>query len=88
MILETTAFRLVEDADQEAFLQADKRVQTDVAYHQRGLLRRTTARSAEGEWMVVVLWDSPDAVVDLFAAELSSYADAASVRAGRYETLD
>ena len=88
MILDTTAFRLADGADQEAFLQADKRVQTEVAYQQRGMLRRTTARSGDGEWLVTVLWDDAANATDLFAAELSPFADAATVRTARYETLD
>lgn len=61
-IIETMTFRLRSDADEADFLQADQRVQVAFAYQQPGLVRRTTARSGDGGWIVVDLWESaPDA---------------------------
>ena len=46
-VIETMTFRLAPGADEQAFLDADRRVQTDFAYRQPGLMRRTTAGDFE-----------------------------------------
>jgi hypothetical protein len=95
-MLEITAFRLVPGADEEAFLAADSRVQCAFAYRQPGLMRRTTARGADGAWIVLDLWRS-DADADAAAgrrhddeatAAFLSFVDPTTVRTGRYTTLD
>ena len=90
------SFRLVPGADEAAFLAADKRVQGEFAYHQPGLMRRTTARAPEGEWVIVDLWrsaedaDRCDAVwgQDLVTADFMTFVDAPTVRSSRYFELD
>jgi hypothetical protein len=57
-VLETLTFRLAPFAEEPAFLDADRRAQTDFAYQQGGLVRRTTARGEDGRWIVVQLWVS------------------------------
>ena len=92
-------FRLVDGADEAAFMAVDKRLQSDFAYQQPGLVRRTTARGSgdhAGEWIVIDLWRSAeDADVcaakwdqDALAQELMSFVDAASVEVRRYTDLD
>ncbi|HMC70919.1 MAG TPA: hypothetical protein VKJ07_17310 [Mycobacteriales bacterium] len=51
---------------------ADARMQTDFAYQQPGLARRTTARDRDGRWCVVTLWASYD---DATAAESAAESD-------------
>ncbi|MFP3902395.1 MAG: hypothetical protein ACLFXM_16180 [Acidimicrobiia bacterium] len=98
-VIETMTFRLVAGADEAAFLAADKRLQSEFAYQQPGLLRRTTARGLgdrAGEWIVVDLWGSADdaeAAADRWdddptARELMSFVDAATVEVRRYADLD
>lgn len=58
-MIEITRFRLLEGVDEAEFRAADARLQMEFAYQQPGLLRRTTARGADGEWVVVDLWRSP-----------------------------
>ena len=53
-------FRLAPGGDEAAFAEADRRLQQEFAYHQPGLLRRTTARGADGSWIVIDLWRSAD----------------------------
>lgn len=86
MIVDTLVFRLADGVDEATFLDADRRAQTDVYYQHPGCLRRTTARGADGEWLVTVLWESSDDDVPL--GELGGLLDPASVRRGRYSTLD
>ena len=43
-------------ADDATMRAADERMQTDFAYQQPGLARRTTARDDAGTWCVVTLW--------------------------------
>ena len=95
-VVELHTFRLAEAQGERRVLDADARVQTAFAYQQPGLLRRTTARAADGEWLVVTLWAS------LHAAELADAAargddaaqalhaaiDSASATVRRYDTLD
>ena len=57
-MIEILRFKLAPGADEAGFLAADKRLQAEFAYQQPGLLRRTTARGAEGEWVVIDLWRS------------------------------
>jgi hypothetical protein len=95
-VIELLMFRLAPGTDEAAFLAADRRVQTDFAYRQPGLVRRTTARGGDGEWVVVDLWrsaadaDACDAAwgADPVSAEFMALVDGDSVRTQRYETLD
>jgi hypothetical protein len=98
-VIETMTFRLVDGADEDAFLAVDKRLQTEFAYQQPGLLRRTTARGVGdrvGEWVVIDLWArgaDADACAgrwddDPLAQELMSYIDRSTVDVRRYTDLD
>ena len=58
MIVEVTTFRLADPSDEAAFLDADAAAQIELSADHHGLMRRTTGRSADGEWVVVTLWDS------------------------------
>lgn len=95
-VIETMTFRLAEGADEQAFLEADARVQTEFAYRQPGLLRRTTARNPSGEWIVIDLWGSDgdaDACAarweeDPVAQRFMALVDRTSVRVARYTPLD
>lgn len=98
-VIETMTFRLVPGADEAVFLAVDKRLQSDFAYQQPGLMRRTTARGLgdrAGEWVVVDLWrttEDADAAAarwddDPTARELMSLVDAATVDVRRYADLD
>ena len=72
-VLEVCTFTLTGSADDDAMRAADARMQTDFAYQQRGLARRTTARDSAGRWCVVTLWQSYD---DATAAESAARTDA------------
>jgi hypothetical protein len=98
-VIETMTFRLQQDADEAAFLAVDKRLQSDFAYQQPGLVRRTTARGVgahAGDWLVVDIWWSADAAdacaqrwdTDATAQEFMSFVDRASVDVRRYADLD
>lgn len=89
-------FRLRPGSDEAAFLAVDKRLQTDFAYQQPGLLRRTTAYSSDGQWLVIDLWASAadaDACAvrwesDRIATEFMSFVDRATVTVTRYDLLE
>ena len=99
MIIETMTFRLRTVSDEEAFLEADKRLQTEFAYQQPGLVRRTTARG-EGdlarEWIVVDLWETAEAADacnerwgnDLMAQAFMAHVDPDSIEVRRYRDLE
>ena len=86
MLIEVTTFRLVQEADVDAFLEADAREQERVSAI-KGIVRRTTARSGDGTWAVITLWwgtEYAQAPSDDFIA----FVDGATVRTERYETPD
>lgn len=94
MVIEILTFRLAPGVDAAAFLDADAKAQTGFFYAQPGLVRRTTARSEDGEWVVVSLWGSTEyaqagtraAENDSLVRELSSLVTGVEVR--RFETMD
>ncbi|MBV8982324.1 MAG: hypothetical protein JO086_15585 [Acidimicrobiia bacterium] len=57
-VIETRTFRLADGVDEAEFLEADEQARTSFLYHQPGMLRATTARADDGEWIAVVLWAS------------------------------
>lgn len=95
-MIEIMRFRLAASVREEDFLRADRAVQEDFAYHQPGLMRRTTTRDADGNWIVVDLWRS-DADADGCAARwdddpvaqrFMKLLDPASTSVERYAQLD
>jgi len=96
VLIELLTFRLAPGTDDAAFLDADRRVQTEFAYHQPGLVRRTTARGADGEWIVIDFWQTAghaDACdqrwsTDPAATAFMALVDGSTVMTRRYETLD
>ena len=94
-MIEITTFRLHADVEAKAFVLVDERLQTEFFYLQPGLQRRTTARSDDGTWASIIVWDSPeqaDAAIEktedvaLFGAVLSMM-DLMSIESRRYDTL-
>jgi len=71
-VIEVCTFTLVDSADVEAMLAADARMQTDFAYQQPGLARRTTARDDDGRWCVLCLWSTAE---DAAAADAAAKTD-------------
>jgi hypothetical protein len=95
-VIETDTFRLSDGADIRRFLDADRRVQTELMLRKPTFLRRTTARGRDGEWLVVVLWYS-EADANASRAQLGdgsanaafmAFVDEATLTSRRYETLD
>jgi hypothetical protein len=95
-VIEILTFRLLPAVSEVDFLAADRRVQTEFAYRQPGLLRRTTARHPDGEWVVIDLWRSADDADacdrcwadDPVAQQFMSFVDPATVATRRYAPLD
>jgi len=93
-VIETTTFRLADGVDEAAFLEADEEARSGFLYHQAGMMRATTARADDGDWIVVVLWASYE---DADAAAEVERADPAMDRVShmfagaerkRYSTFD
>jgi hypothetical protein len=87
VLLETTTFRLADGVDEAAFLTADEALQADLNPRE-GFVRRTTARGGGGEWLVLALWRSAETADAAPPAVPLDLVDPASVRSGRYESLD
>lgn len=84
MIIEVRTFRLAGDED--AFVAADKLEQHDLCVRSRGLIRRTTARGADGEWLVLTFWDSRE-VIEEPGSDLAALVDESSVEVRLYEDI-
>jgi hypothetical protein len=95
-VIEITTFRLRAGADEAAFIEADRQVQAEFAYGRPGLLRRTTARSDDGQWVVIDLWQSEteaDAAAERWGDHpitqtFMALVEAGSVHTQRFATLD
>ena len=95
-MIEILRFRLAADAGEAAFVAADRRVQHEFAPRQPGLLRRTTARGRDGDWIVIDRWrsaadaDACDArwEHDEVTQAFMSLLDRSSVAVERYDELD
>ena len=91
-----TTFRLRPETDEEAFLALDTRMQTELAYHEAGLVRRTTARSAGGRWLVIEIWRSEedadasasDRADSSLHGEYRSLIDGQALQSDRFTTFD
>jgi hypothetical protein len=94
--IEAHTFRLADGVETGDFLHADRRVQTELMRRKPTFLRRTTAQSGDGDWLVVVIWSSgTDAETartqfDHHPANAAFMAlvDHPTFTTGRYETLD
>jgi hypothetical protein len=92
-VIEVCTFTAV--GDEAALLAADARMQTDFAYAQPGLFRRTAARADGGRWCVVSTWASTEdaeradlaARSDEVARAFWALADPDTVRVERYSLL-
>ncbi len=85
MMIETTQFRLAQGVTDDVFLVTDEKVRNEFLYQQEGLIRATTARSSDGDWIVIVHWWGEQWAKDLPDELLALTQDA--VR-HRYETFD
>ncbi len=94
MIIEHHTFRLAAGVSDDAFLDADRRVQTELVPFRPGFVRRTTARSADGTWLVETLWataadaEAPGRSEHEAARLLLGCIDPASSVVRSYATLD
>lgn len=96
MLIEVLTFCLADGVDEDAFLEADRRMQTEFAYAQPGLVRRTTARGADDDWLVLTLWGSSEdadgaaarAEEDDVARAFADLIEETSVQVHRYAALD
>ncbi len=94
--IEVLTFQLADGAEEAAFREANRRVQTEFFPHQPGALRRTTARGGDGQWAVVALWRSEqeaDAAAAVYenhpaTSELRALVDSGTRQRKLYSTLD
>jgi hypothetical protein len=58
MIVEIASFKLLDSADEKAFLAAHKGVHDTWVKVQPGFISRDTYKDTAGNWRDVVIWDS------------------------------
>jgi hypothetical protein len=56
--IEVLTFRLRAGVSAEEFVSENRKIQNELVALQRGFLSRETARGEDGEWLVVVRWES------------------------------
>lgn len=96
LLVEIRRFLLVAGTDQSEFLAADHRMNTEFLYLQKGFVRGTTARDAEGRWLSLLFWGDQHcadearmrAGNDPVALSFESLIDSSSAQLDRFETLD
>jgi hypothetical protein len=94
-VVETTTFRLAPGVSRQDFMALDRRLQTELVYHQPGFARRTTAQRGT-EWVVVTLWASEADAANAehavggepLQAEFDALLEPGSMDRRRYDTLD
>ncbi len=94
-VIEILTFTVTDDVSDDDVRAADAAVQTEFAYAQKGLIRRTTARDGR-RWLVVQLWASDaDAAAAVTAAathaavaRLHALADPTTLSQSRYTSFD
>jgi len=57
-VIEVATFRLKAGTTVDEFVAINAAYQTEFAYQQPGLRRRTVAPGLDGEWLVLTVWDS------------------------------
>jgi hypothetical protein len=94
-MIEITRFRLKHDHDVDEFVDVNARYQTQFAYQQRGLHRRTVALGLLGEWVSISLWQSKkdvhraeaEADRSALAAEFEQFLEPSSKRTEYFQEL-
>jgi len=94
--VETIRFHLLDGISDEDFLRRNRRVEDGYMSLRKGFRSRSTARSADGEWLVTVHWESSadaDATMASFfgapeTQEFLAAVDKKTVSSGRYEQVD
>lgn len=92
-IIEIVTFHLRDGVDEKQFLAENENVEKNHVVKQPGFISRETARGEDGEWLVVVHWQSAkdaDASMNSFAAAPSaktfmSFIDDATMKMKRYD---
>jgi hypothetical protein len=58
--VEVIHFRMREGADEEEFIREDARVGHEYTPYQPGFISRESAKNDEGDWVVIVHWESAE----------------------------
>jgi hypothetical protein len=93
--IEFLQLRLPAETSETDIPATDRRLQTDFSYQQPGLLRRTNARSNNGQWVVIDYWRTEadaDACAehwdqDQIAQSFMDLIDRTSIRVERFWTI-
>lgn len=95
-MIEILTFALRVGVNDERFIAVAARVQTEFAYQQPGLARRTTGRNDDGRWLVLQVWTSEEGATAArrtfeaseLGAEFTSLIDPNSVKRECFTGLD
>ena len=58
--VEVIHFRMREGANEEEFIREDERVGREYTPYQPGFISRESAKNDEGDWVVIVHWESAE----------------------------
>ncbi|KVX01184.1 hypothetical protein [Shewanella frigidimarina] len=91
-VIEIATFNLKEGVTYQQFAPLDKAVEVEHVTKQAGFLSRETAKGTDGEWLVIVHWDTlqnADASMNSFmnakaASQFMAHVDASTMKMKRY----
>ncbi|MEM9341263.1 MAG: antibiotic biosynthesis monooxygenase [Bacteroidota bacterium] len=91
-VIEVTRFRAKEGTDDEAFTKRDAEIEEDYTSKQPGFIRRESAQSEDGEWLVVVYWEDMESASasmqkfmgDASVADYAGMIDGATMKMKRF----
>ncbi len=94
-MIEVKTFRLRSAVDIATFEALDERWRQEFVYRQPGIVRQTTARSDDGTWIHLTVWDNANlasaaasaATSDCAAIELDAAVEPGSIDVRRFSTL-
>mgnify|MGYP001059634378 CR=1 FL=1 len=95
IVIETIRFKLLPEIDHSDFLRRDRKVHDGYMALRPGFRSREVSRSEDGEYLVIVHWDSAEdaeATISAFfgAPETQDFiaaVDVSTVSSGRYEVV-
>jgi heme-degrading monooxygenase HmoA len=94
-IVEIARFKLKADADETAFLATEERLSNGQICQQKGFISREIAKGENGEWVVILHWESgedseawrPKFMQDPDGQAFASQLDFSSMKQDRYHTI-
>ena len=95
VVVEIAQFKLKVDADEFAFVAAERQLAKGIILQQPGFIRREMTKGADGQWLVIMHWESeaageawgPKIMQDPAAPAFVSQLEFSSMRKAYYQSV-